>query len=569
LAKELMLKKINSQKIVFLVFFSVILQSLLVFFNGIWTEKGILFQSFVQDSSWHLAIYKALQQNFPPVNPNFSGIRLVNYNYFWDLFLVLINKVFLFNIYDLYFHIVPPVLSFAFAFVFYMFLKKIFKDNSIIFWSLFFCFLGSSFAFLIPLAHSTYHKWGESSFWVSQTFSMLLNQHLAVSLILFFTICCLLFKYLKENSKTLFLSILFLSIIILFIKVYAGVLILIGLGGLGLKQFLEEKKYDFLLLSFLSVSISFLFLRFLGFEGGFPFEFRPFWFLKTMIEAYDRVDIPILILREEYYLRQGNILGIALLRFIELIIFTVGNLGVRVVGFFSFFSFLAKEKKKLKKDIYLFFNFIVLFAFVFPLLFIQKGVTWNSIQFWYYILPIASIFTGLVFNKFLRLNFRKSNFKTRILRILFILTVFLAGSLTSFKTVADLVNRKNFTLISNNLLKAFCYIRENSSETDVLVLEPERVEFHSSFAYFFTESQVFLSEPATVEITLISPEKRLALLNKVFVGKKSPLILKQEEQNIKYLLRKRSNPKDKNYVDFDSYLKLVYSEGGYQIYEFY
>lgn len=121
----------------------------------------------------------------------------------------------------------------------------------------------------------------------------------------------------------------------------------------------------------------------------------PLWFVNTMIEAQDRVYIPDWALRSQYYLSSGSWLHLVLLKLLETVIFNVGNLGVRILALLSMILIFFDSRKKT----HIFashFYWLLLFltavvATLVPFFFIQRGVVWNTIQFWYYTLFLFGI----------------------------------------------------------------------------------------------------------------------------------------------------------------------------------
>jgi len=440
-----------------------------------------------------------------------------------------LSKIFLINSFTLYFKIIPPLLILGFSLVFFLFVQNLFNNEQISFWALFFCLLGGSFSYLIPLCSGINKQWSESSFWVSQTFSNLINQHLVVSLILFFTINTLLLKYLRQNKKV-FLSYIFILIIILpFIKSYAGVVAFLGLGVLGIKRLFKNKDISLILTVVIGLIVVLTIYYKLNLSSGFPFFFSPGWFLKSMVEASDRLDLPILALREEYYSRANNYLGIIVIRILEFFIFFIGNLGTRIIGLANLLFFWIKEKKE--RDIHLFFATIFIFSTLFPLFFLQQGVVWNSIQFWYYALPIVSIYAGESFFSYFK-NIQLNYYKVTVIIFLIILTL-----PTSLKTFLDQTNPKKMILIPNDLLRITKYLDKNSQKNSVIVIEPKGIQFFSSIVYLLSKREVFLSDPHTLEITMINYKNRLNKLEAVFEKKTDFLTLKQIEPRVEFVLR--------------------------------
>jgi len=493
-------------KNLFLIIISVFLQVSVVFFSGLKTKQGLVFQPQVfHDSLWHLALIQRIKAKGFFINyPNFSSVVLKNYHYLWNFIVGFLNKIFQFDILTFYFRIIPLLLSFSFAIIFYFCVQRLYHSQEVCFWSLFFCLLGGSFAFFIPFFLGFEKKWHQASFWVSQTFSNLINPHLFVSLIVFFIITWLLLKYFEQDNYYYLFAILFFNIIHPFIKTYGALVVLVGLGVLALKRILGKREYALAIVVVLTILFNYAFISLLNFENRFPFIFYPGWFLRVMVEASDRVNFPWLALRENFYIRNNNYLGVFLIRIFEFFIFLIGNLGTRIIGFFSLITFFKNKKLT---DINLFLLTILCFSIFFPHLFIQKGVVWNTIQFWYYVLPIMSIYAGKAMVSLLH----SYQLKKKI--ILSTLIIFLTIP-TSIKTVLE-QNKGEQRLISNELLQALSFIKKNTDENDVLVVERKGILYKTSLAAFFSEREVFLANICQLKITFADYQEREKALKQV------------------------------------------------------
>jgi hypothetical protein len=113
-----------------------------------------------------------------------------------------------------------------------------------------------------------------------------------------------------------------------------------------------------------------------------------------MIDAGDRVGIPNFTARRSAYLGGHRWLFYGAIELISLAIFFIGNLGTRIIAVWGL------RKKFLKNDLHLFI-FLVMGAAVVPtLLFVQKGNPWNVIQFFYYFLYFAGLYSAFALSRF-------------------------------------------------------------------------------------------------------------------------------------------------------------------------
>mgnify|MGYP001613685838 FL=1 len=76
---------------------------------------------------------------------------------------------------------------------------------------------------------------------------------------------------------------------------------------------------------------------------------------------------------------------------VAFLIFLVGNMGTRII-------FLFRKIKKIT-EIDIFIYSIITAGTIIPMLFLQKGTPWNTIQFFYYSLFFSGILTGIILSR--------------------------------------------------------------------------------------------------------------------------------------------------------------------------
>jgi hypothetical protein len=70
----------------------------------------------------------------------------------------------------------------------------------------------------------------------------------------------------------------------------------------------------------------------------------------------------------------------------------IGNLGIRILGFLSLVKKFITKKISDFDQISI---FLLFFSFIIPLLFVQQGTAWNTIQFFYYFLLFANFYLAI------------------------------------------------------------------------------------------------------------------------------------------------------------------------------
>lgn len=361
---------------------------------GFWGPNG-------HDGIWHLTLINQLK-NFSLENPVFSGIKLANYHLGFDLLAALMSKIFLISPVRLYFQILPPLTAVAIGYLVHHFVFKWTKNSKSAWWATFFVYLGGSWGWLLGK--------GESTFWANQAISTLINPPYALSLILLLAGLVKLLDYFeKPDKKNLLICSVLLGTLIQ-VKVYAGVLVL---GSLVLLCVFKKGLRRLCLSSFIVSAI--VFLPF-NLKGASLLVFSPLWFSRSMIAYPDRVGWIKLASATSTFALSKNWFKLFLAESLALVIFIFGNLGSRVIGFLE-----CLRQKNIKKvsSMGIFIFAFLFFSLVIPLLFIQKGNPWNTIQFFYYFQFMMAILTGISLGRLNLMLFRNKV----IVSVIFLVTL--------------------------------------------------------------------------------------------------------------------------------------------------
>ena len=343
---------------------------------GFWGANG-------HDGIWHLALINNILKGFPIEMPVFSGNLLQNYHIGFDLLVALLHIETGISINTLYFQILPPIFSLFIGLLVYWFIWNWRKSKKEAVWAVFFTYFGGSWAWIIGK--------GESAFWSQAAISTLINPPFALSLIFILLGLIFLLKF-QRNHKALFLvlSSIFFGLLI-GIKVYAGLLVLGGLlvSGFYTLFIIHNSSFIKVFLGTLIVSLL-VYLPFNKLSVGL-LVWQPFWFLETMMGISDRLGWMRFYSAMTNY-RMGGIWIKAIPAYlVAFLIFLVGNMGTRII-------FLFRKIKKIT-EIDIFIYSIITAGTIIPMLFLQKGTPWNTIQFFYYSLFFSGILTGIILSR--------------------------------------------------------------------------------------------------------------------------------------------------------------------------
>lgn len=480
---------------IFFVLSILVLSSTLIFSH--FNSHGNLVLQEIHDSVWHVALIENLQESIPPLHPSSDSVVLNNYHYFYDLFLSGIVKYSNISEFVLYFQVSVILLSTLLvgsAFVVGKKLRDTFAGYLLVGSTV---FIGS-ISYIIPLLFHPEQPWGESSFWVSQTLVMIVNPQVIYTLavtyifILLVSKLELIKKLNKENLPKYFwlhTIIIVLTATSIGFKSYAWVILSFVYAFVLLRELIKYKSIYPILVglvySLISVPFVWLITRF----AGSSFFYAPLWFTDSMIESPDRVNYLEWKFLKDHYLFKKNWPRLWILEAKKIALFYFGNLGIRslFIGLPVFYIL-----KKFRKNInWVLVNYIfvgILFSSIFPLLFLQRGTVWNSIQFWYYTLIFANILFVLFLSKLLK-N------KSKILVAFVLAVLFIAAIPTGVKTIQD-KTRKPFELDS----RFVSVLNEIDSSENILICPEGYPAYHSALIKVLTPASVYLANPSQLEL---------------------------------------------------------------------
>lgn len=462
------------------------------------------------DGVWHISLINQLIKGVPPQNPILGGEVLKNYHYFYDLLIA--ATIFITNIptSDLIFRFYPILFSLLLGMGSYYLITVLFGNmerRSVklgTFFALYLIYFSGSFGWMVDLIKGK-GMGGESNFWANQSISFNLNPPFAISILIIIAIFQILFKMDKLNRWNLVVVTILSGSLVAF-KAYAAVLILGSLLIMGI----VKKSLNFLLIFLTSLSISTLLFLSNFSIGGKLMIFSPFWFIHSMIDSTDRVGWTRLSLAREVGFSERNWFKFIAAEGISLFLFIFGNLGTR---FFALFS-LFKLRTIFSNNNYLFVLIFSLSALIIPILFIQAGNPWNTIQFIYYFLYVSAVISGIFLSKFL-------SRAGLLLGLPFVIFIGIITPINSWATANGYLSYRPHALITN---KEYDGLKFLSQQGDGVVLtfpydkrlkdklaEPWPLFAYDSTSYVgaFSNKATFIEDESQNQILLTDYKKRL------------------------------------------------------------
>lgn len=471
---------------------------------GFWGPNG-------HDGVWHLSVINSLADGSLSM-PVFSGEQLQNYHIGYDLLLAALHKLTGIPARYFYFQIIPPLVAFLTGFLVYKFVKKWKNSDAQAFWATFFVYFGGSVGWIVTLIRSG-EIGGESMFWSQQSLSTLVNPPFAASLVIMLLGFISLAKYLKKKSVSWMIVSSILFGVLIQIKVYAGLLSLGALLMGALYQFVKNKEKVLFKVFGISLAISLVLFFPLNKGSAGLVVFRPGWFLETMMGLEDRLGWQRFYSAMTNYRLGGQIIKMVAAYLVALAIFWYGNMGLRALQDIR----LIKKIRGRDFDAFDVMFYSIIFAgFLMPMLFLQEGTPWNTIQFFYYSLIFAGVFAGITVGEYLEKV--KSSLKKFTIGFL----IFVVALLSAFSTLRHYVPRTPPARVSYEELEALEFL-SNQKEGVVLTYPFDKIKArelaskpprplyrYESTAYVaaFSEQDVFLEDEVNLNITGFDWKKR-------------------------------------------------------------
>jgi len=493
-----------------LLFLGILIQGFINFPSGFAYKEGIHFWSSQgHDGLWHVSLMEEMRRNFPPTNPLYPGHGIENYHYASDILMGEFYRLFsFFNPLDLYFRYYPILFSFLIGLNAFVFAKR--KWNLLTaYWGVFFAYFCGSFGYLYLITKGVFPLGGETAFWASQNNTILGNPPHALAIIILTMIFFLLLLWQKDRKKYWRNLIFLLGAGLMTFKVSSGAILVAGLIGAGGWLIIKEKKFSLFTLGIVLAITNFSLLKLISPTASSFLVFEPLWFPRTMMIA--KLDNVEWILKKQHYLSIGSWkawLRIIQLELTAILVFIVGNTGARLIGIVGYWR--SFKKKIDAVDVFLGVGMVASVGVI--LLFVQKGITYNLIQFMQIYFHIFGFYAaaGVVY----LLGRLKSN-KAKILLGLVVIILAIPttiGNLFEFYGP----ERKPLARVSWAEVEAFDWLKDNTPEDVLLLTKPFSKETHyqysnpplpiyswysTSYVFVFSERYAFLTSEEQLEIT--------------------------------------------------------------------
>ncbi|MCX6724603.1 MAG: hypothetical protein NTV20_00680, partial [Candidatus Shapirobacteria bacterium] len=290
---------------------------------------------------------------------------------------------------------------------------------------------------------------------------------------------------------------------------------------------------------------------------------------RTMLTFTDRLGWLKLSDARQVYATTHQWLKWFLAEGLALFIFLIGNLGTRFLGGFKLITWLKnfRRTQAWEKTIL----GCLLASLIAPLLFIQKGTPWNSLQFFYYFLFFSGLLTALWLGEFLK---KKAN-SVKIIILLIIIGITLP---TTWGTLKHYLPLRAPSRISFDELEALDFLRgqpegivltyphDYQARTRAEAPKPLYIYETTAYVSAFANKQTFLEDEMNLEIIQVDWKPR-RVLEETFFQTNNEGWAKAflEENKIKYLYL----VDNQKFMVGESQigLKKIFENGNVRIYE--
>lgn len=518
---------------------------------GFWGAHG-------HDALWHLALIKSLARGSFEM-PVFAGAHLQNYHIGYDLFVAILHKLTFIPVRYLYFQILPPIMALLTGLFTYKFVVNWSKSKSAGFWSVFFVYFGGSWGWLFHIVRYGYLG-GDSMFWAQSAATTLVNPPFAMSLVIMLAGLLVLQGKKLGTGKILIAGLLFG--ILFQIKVYAGLLVLTGLLGAGVYEFFFKRSLVYLKILGVSLLVSLLMYLAVPTTGRLV-EYAPFWFLEGLMTYGDRLNWDWYSKTMFSAKETGNMVNYLLLYSAAFVIFVIGNLGTRIVKLPLFVKWTLNYKKLAIVEVFILT--VVAAGIVVPMLFVQRGTAWNTIQFIYYSLFFSGILAGVAMPSITK-SLKSVN--VRLSQVFIVLVVVLTLP-TTLTTLRHYFTNNPPTRLPKDEIAALEFLQYQPYGL-VLSTQPFGMKYlgreeeapmplflYDSTAYVaaFTDKPVYLEDEVNLTIMNYPWQERRTKLDKFLKDSNSEAgyqFLRDENIDYIYLVKRSGVGLDENALNIDN-----------------
>ena len=213
---------------------------------------------------------------------------------------------------------------------------------------------------------------------------------------------------------------------------------------------------------------------------------------------------------------------------VGLLIFFFGNLGIRFIGLWQFGKYI---KNSLKDYFKLTFVIATSLAFIFPLLFLQRGVAGGTANFLQYFILLFGFAAAITISEL------TEKITNKFKRLFFIFLIVILAIPTQVGLLREFYSRPAFARISKLELEALDFISKNTNEEMVVLTPPYNQYlnlggatphiwdwFDTAYVAAFSSRRTFFDDYEQVDIMGYDFKERLEAKNKIFNSESAEVV---------------------------------------------
>lgn len=464
------------------------------------TRDVVIHRLNAHDALWHIALIESLSQGVPPANPLLAGEPLQGYHYFNDVVWMVVHQLTAIPVALLYLQVAPVVLAGLFSFTTVQLFRAVFARKGLAYGGAALSIFGANLVYAAPIFFPAAIP-NQYVFWLDQPVHLGINQQLLLSL----SVLNLILWLWWQNQAKYWQLIGGLLGILVSIKIYAALLLFPAVSLVGVVEWWREKKHLAILVVLLGAAIAGPLLVLTGNQNGFPFIWEPGWFFKTMFESSDHLNYPRWEIIRQGAVQQGAWLKLAVLWLFAVVVFLVGNFGVKIVGVVTVPLLLRRWRRLDHLTWWLLVSLVVIGSLLVPSLVLQKGVAWNTIQF----LPYAYVPLVLLLVKGMEFLVKSSRWQASLL-----ITALIVSVPTTLQTMAANLQPEMYTTIPASITQPLLELRQR---------RPTQIYVGSSLSRYslvpaVSGQAVYRADPTMLTILALDQPERVAKMSDLEMG---------------------------------------------------
>lgn len=471
--------------------------------------SGNLRLAAARDTFWRMSVIGELTHAFPPQHPGYPPQPLKNYHFLYDLLIATAQKLTRIDAVILYSHLFAPLSALIFVGMVYVVLNLLVRKTWLAISGTILTIFAGNLSYLLPFISKEYQFVAKPNIFMSdQPFDQSNNPFNYLSYGLFLVIFYLLIKWDKHRSWQRFLPLLLVFGILPGIKIYAGALALGGWIVYLILAAIRQKRIS--IYTLLPFGLVYPIVNLMKGSDFSILAYSPGWLFQKMIEDSDRLFLPQVALKQQYYTATGNVFRLGLMQIELLYLYFVGNLNFRLIALLFWLRRLWR--RYLTSQVLVYTTAVIIAAFFIPLLFNQRRAPYDSIQFTPYGLLMTSLVSILVIDR--AIVKARSSWRRLVIFLLFSLTIVLAVP-TNIYLLAQKMNLQEI-VVSRSEIEALKFLESRSVNTDIILSDLDGNKLDNMYVPALSQRRTYLSGASLVEQTGVSTRQRQAEIASFF-----------------------------------------------------